>query len=605
MNIGHVSAPIEVRKAAIQLRDYQTQALAKIKQLYARGVRRQVLSLPTGLGKTVIFTRLHKELNFHKRVLVIAHRHELIQQAVAHYGKLGHRFSKERIDPWYQNVSVDGKIWITTVQSLTHRKNKRIERFKPEDFQLVICDEAHHSVAGSYISVCDHLGITEKRFQGLFFGVTATPMRYDGKCLGKLFDEAVCVIDTFKAIEDGWLVGIKYLQAHSLILLDDLRTEEDFNLQALGKRIDQDSRNSLIFKAWKQQAFEKRAIAFCATVEHAANVAATFRKHGVPAEAIHGRLSLEERSRILKEHRAGKITVLANCEILTEGYDDPDIECIIMARPTLSQPLYVQMIGRGLRLPSGIANLNKARESGPFDPKRKTHCVIIDVVDNCSRHDLEVVTALSLFEDSTEESGTPSAGDAQGTLVAPPNGHAPTEGVFNAVKPYIHEIDLFARRKELIKKGKHSAGPPQPVTEGPLAKWKTIAWGEQYKRALHRKIVARWDLRSENPSISFKRSKDVEYEVEISPSGRGRWTLSCKSSNGKRHSRTFQNVFEAFGCGEDFVFSERQEIDQGPIAPRSSAVLPIQKCLLRICNANAHEARTFAEAQGWIVEHMK
>lgn len=110
-------------------------------------------------------------------------------------------------------------------------------------------------------------------------------------------------------------------------------------MEALGKRIDQDTRNSLIFKAWEGKAPRKKTIAFCATVKHAANVAATFQKHGVSAEAIHGQLPLEQRQRIIRDHKKGDITVLANCDILTEGYDDPDVECIIMARPTQSQPL--------------------------------------------------------------------------------------------------------------------------------------------------------------------------------------------------------------------------------------------------------------------------
>jgi type I site-specific restriction endonuclease len=100
------------------------------------------------------------------------------QSAVAHYRKLGHRFIAEQIDPWYQNVSVDGKIWIATVQSLTHRRNKRIERFKPEDFQLVIFDEAHHGVASSYMRVCDHFGITRRAFEGLFLGVVVNSRTY-------------------------------------------------------------------------------------------------------------------------------------------------------------------------------------------------------------------------------------------------------------------------------------------------------------------------------------------------------------------------------------------------------------------------------------------
>ena len=128
----------------------------------------------------------------------------------------------------------------------------------------------------------------------------------------------------------------------------------------------EDVRNSLIFKAWEERAKEKRTVVFCATIQHAANVAETLREHNINAQSIHGGLSKEERKGILRDHKKGKIAVLANCEILTEGpiRRNRNIECIVMARPTQSQPLYIQMIGRGLRLPEGINNLREPDDCG-------------------------------------------------------------------------------------------------------------------------------------------------------------------------------------------------------------------------------------------------
>jgi superfamily II DNA or RNA helicase len=589
----------------MQLRDYQKRALDEIKRRFDHGVRRQILSLPTGLGKTVIFTWAHKVLNFQKRVLVIAHRAELVQQAVRHYQEIGYKFGNERTDTWYRNVSTDKKIWIGTVQSLTHRKSRRVERLSPKDFDLVICDEAHHSIASTYLSVCSHFGITTKQFKGLFLGVTATPMRNDGRSLDKLFDDVVCVMDTFSAIRDGWLVDIKYLQAHSRISIDDLQmgTSGDFNSEALGRRINEDHRNSLIFKAWKEKARDKRTIVFCASVEHAANVAKTFKAHKVYAEAIHGRLSQEKRSSLLEQHREGTITVLANCEILTEGYDDPNIECIIMARPTQSQPLYIQMVGRGLRLPRGIENLKKAKREGALDPAAKTECIIIDVVDNCTRHDMEVVTALSLFGESIEDAAALSADRAAvGTLV-PPDGRAPKPEVFEAVKPDIREIDLFANRTRPLWR-RNGIRQPQQLKEGPLARWREIRWEEQYKKDLHRKIVVLWKSVSDGSRFSFKRLDDAEYGAAISCCDSGRWTLTVKATNGTPYSRTFVNLFDAFGCAEYFVFDEKGEIDRPGQTPRLQAVLPIQKHLLQIYRDD-HEVQTFGQAQQRIVRCMK
>ena len=586
------------------LRPYQKEALAKIKHLYTHGVKRQMLSMPTGLGKTVIFTRLHEELGFDKRVLVIAHRRELVEQARVHYQKLGYRFEKERIDTWYENVSIDKKIWIASVQSLAHPKSKRITLLAPDKFDLVICDEAHHSVAKSYMHICDHFGITDRTFAGLFLGVTATPVRNDGKSLGSIYDQAVNVIDTFKAIEDGWLVGIKYLQVHSHISLDDLptNTSKEFNLVALGKRINQDTRNSLILKVWEQRACRKKTIAFCATVEHAKNVAVTFQKHGVSAAVIHGGLSLEQRYQIKLDHNKGKITVLANCDILTEGYDDPNVECLIMARPTQSQPLYVQMIGRGLRLPSGVDNLNEARISGQLDTTKKTQCIIIDVVDNCTKHDLEVVTALSLFGDSERTVEESHARDVPQRPQPPQNGQAPPPGVFNAVQPRIEEIDLFASRKRSLKPTTPISIRTKLLPSGLLADWGVLSWDEQYKQQLHGRIVSFWVVGPGGPPFTFRRVKDPEYNVAIAHYAGESWSLSCTSGEGTVHSRTFKNLFDAFGCGEYFVSTGTGGHQMPPTVPRSAAPLFIQKCLLKIFSVR--EAQTFATARHGITNHM-
>jgi superfamily II DNA or RNA helicase len=615
LGVRYLNDPLEwvsnsprIEELSMQLRDYQQRALDKIKDNYfRRNVRRQILSLPTGLGKTVIFARVHDALGLKKRVLVIAHRHELVKQAVKHFQALGYSFGVERTDTWYENVSSKKMIWIATVQSLAHPISKRVKRLSPDKFDLVICDEAHHSVAKSYLSVCDHFGITTNEFAGLFLGVTATPIRNDGKSLGQIFDEVVCEMDTFAAIEGGWLVDIKYFQAQSRIAIDDLPRDPsgDFTLKALGRRVNQDVRNSLIFKAWEKLAKKKKTIAFCATVEHAENVAKTFSDHGVSAQAVHGRLSPEERGRILSAHRNGGITLLANCEILTEGYDDPNIECIIMARPTQSQPLYIQMIGRGLRLPQGIENLKKPRKEGPLDPTTKTQCIIIDVVDNCARHDLEVVTALALFGESKD------AGESSPDRVAPETlrplvGRAPEPDVFKAAEPEIQQIDLFAHRKKSEQKvEKPSVRPPRAVTEGPLKDWLIIEGDEEYRRNLHRKVVGHWRSVPDESPCSFMRPKDKAYEVAISSCPPGRWTLSVKAANGTLYSRTFQNLFDAFGCAEYFVCKQTGEIDRFLQPPRARAVLPIQKRLLKICDKSAPEAQTFTEAEQTIVRCMK
>jgi hypothetical protein len=185
-----------------------------------------------------------------------------------------------------------------------------------------------------------------------------------------------------------------------------------------------------------------------------------------------------------------------------------------------------------------------------------------------------------------------------------PDGHAPSPQVFNAVHPQIKEIDLFAGRKRSVEKRKSSPTRPQPLGSGPLGQWGIGTWDERYKRDLHGRIAAHWRLAPGGPAIAFKRSKDPEYGLTISHCAPACWTLTCNSGKGTPYTRTFRNVFDAFGCGEYFVSIERQERDLPPQVPRSSAVLPIQRCLLKIFGASAPDAGTFAEAQRRIMQHM-
>ena len=174
------------------------------------------------------------------------------------------------------------------------------------------------------------------------------------------------------------------------------------------------------------------------------------------------------------------------------------------------------------------------------------------------------------------------------------------------MEPEIQEINLFAHRKKFapIVKTKSVRGPQQ-VTEGPLAKWKDIRWEEQYRRELHRKIVAWWKSVPDGPPYSFKRSKDSEYGASISNCAPERWILYVNASNGKPYSRTFENLFDAFGCAENFVYEETGEIDRFRQPLRSKAVIPIQKCLLQICDSGTREAQTFAEARQRIMQRMR
>ena len=217
-----------------------------------------------------------------------------------------------------------------------------------------------------------------------------------------------------------------------------------------------------------------------------------------------------------------------------------------------------------------------------------------------------MVTALSLFGKSIEAVEPPPEVAVAPRPLVPPDGHAPATEVFQPVKAEMREIDLFAHRRRASQPGTGgpAARPPQ-VKPGPLATWGEIEWEDEYRKKLHGKIVTNWESRPDGASCAFKRSEDPEYGAAISSCTQGRWTVSVKTTNGTPYSRTFRNLFDAFGCAEDFVYQETQEIDQFSAPLRARAVLPIQRCLLQLCDEHPMAAQTFAEARQRIVKSMR
>ena len=281
-----------------------------------------------------------------------------------------------------------------------------------------------------------------------------------------------------------------------------------------------------------------------------------------------------------------------------------------MARPTQSQPLYIQMIGRGLRLPENIANLKKLREQGALRPEMKTECIIIDVVDNWAIHNMEVVTALTLFGTSgTEEDNTSTQGDTIRNPLTRPGGRAPAPAVFNAVSAASQEIDLFARRNKHEKTPKMTIPAlPKQVAQGPLAGWKALDHPQDaYKVKLLRMIVRDWEPISCEVPFSLKRLKlDHPYEVAISSSAQRKWFLSVRSSDGRPYSRAFDRLADAFGCAELFVHDQTQmeQAFRTHEYPRTNAVFPVHKCLLSIYGENVTLIRTLAQAEQKILERL-
>lgn len=371
----------------MQLRNYQEAALRKSKEKFAQGITRQLIALPTGTGKTPLFACVRSYFDFQKRVMVLVHREELAQQAAdkLRVWNPGEHVGVEMADSY---SSPNDRFVVASVQTIGRAGSSRLSKFRPDEFDAIIVDEAHHSVASTYKNIFNHFQILAEDNKKLLLGVTATPNRGDGAALGEIYDEIIYQMSVLDAIRQGWLVDIHGLRVKTNSSLDGVHTVAgDFATGELSKEVNTAQRNELIVRKWMENANERSTIAFTVDIAHAQALASAFKHYGVSAEAVWGEDPY--RADKLKAHRDGTLRVLCNCAVLTEGYDDPNVGCIVMARPTKSNLLFVQMAGRGTRLPQGYNNISDV------PPAAKKDCLLMDVVDNTSHHSL--VTLPSIF----------------------------------------------------------------------------------------------------------------------------------------------------------------------------------------------------------------
>lgn len=346
---------------------------------------------------TAVFANLKPHHVFQNKMLVLVHREELAQQAadkILHWNPT-YKVGIEMADRVSSNSD---DVVVGSVQTLGIKSSNRLAKFKPNEFDAVVADEAHHAIAPTWQTVFEHFGLLERPsgigtiHKGLLLGVTATPNRGDGQGLGQVFDEIVYRMSILDAIRDGWLVDVRGFKVRTDTDISGVGTRAgDFSVGQLENAVNVDSRNHLIVQNWMVRGEDRQTIAFCVDIAHAKRLAEVFKLYGVAAEAVWG--NDPDRREKLKWHRAGGLKVLTNCGVLTEGYDDWRIGCIIMARPTKSQLLFVQMAGRGTRIQEDIHNLNEARAKGLTI--KKEDCILLDVVDNTGKHSL--VTLASLF----------------------------------------------------------------------------------------------------------------------------------------------------------------------------------------------------------------
>lgn len=386
------------------LRPYQREALERVRDLYERGTSRTLLVAATGLGKTILFSFLPEFFpSLAKRgMLVLVHRQELAQQAAE---KLQWVWPRKKVQiemGWNRADEYDADYVVASVQTLGHARSTRLERFKNR-FGIIVIDEAHHCSPGSqYAKILNFFGVgPEVRFplpdgsERVVVGVTATPNRNDRQGLHTFFDDIAVDYNIRWGVENGYLVDIRAARINTGTDISKVSTRQgDFALGELEAAVNTHERNECIVKGFQEEGGQK-AIAFCTGVKQAHDLAEEFRHFGVEAHAIDGEMDDKERRYLVERFRESDFPVLTNCQVATEGFDVPDVDTILMARPTKSTPLYIQCIGRGTRPVINPMQETAAERVQAIRDSAKPHMTIVDFTDNTGKH--QIVTAPKLF----------------------------------------------------------------------------------------------------------------------------------------------------------------------------------------------------------------
>ena len=344
----------------MELRPYQQAAKAAVLDEWDRGVDKTLLVLPTGTGKTIVFSAVTEEaVRRGGRVLILAHRGELLEQAADKLEKsTGLRSSLEKAESsclgsWY-------RVAVGSVQSL--QRPSRLDRFAPDYFTNIIIDEAHHCLSDGYQRVLEHFSAAK------VLGVTATPDRGDMRSLGQYFETLAYEYTLVQAIRDGYLSPIKALTVPLRLDLSSVGVQNgDFKAGDLGTALD--PYLDAIADEMLKNCADRKTVVFLPLVKTSQKFRDILNATGFRAAEVNG--ESDDRAEVLRDFEAGKYNVLCNSMLLTEGWDCPSVDCVIVLRPTKIRSLYSQMVGRGTRLYPG-----------------KDHLLLLDFLWHTERHEL-------------------------------------------------------------------------------------------------------------------------------------------------------------------------------------------------------------------------
>ena len=322
-----------------KLRDYQIKAIEDLRFHFARGKKRILLVSPTGSGKTVIACSMIKNTKANSKFsLFIAHRRELVMQCSSKLTdwEVSHGVIMANKSP---NMTADAQVG--SIQTYTARKDR--DTFIKPHADVIFLDEAHRSVSNSFKKL-----IAEYP-NAFFIGLTATPIRSDGKGLGDIYEELVEAGNIKDLTQQGYLVKNKIV-APSIPDLQKIRlVMGDYDKKQLEQKMNTPKLVGDLVSHWMKFGENRPTIVFATSIKHSKYICNIFNHNGIPAGHIDGEMKEIDREKVLKRLDKDEIKVLSNCMVLTEGWDQPKVSCIIIARPTKSYPMYIQMIGRTLR----------------------------------------------------------------------------------------------------------------------------------------------------------------------------------------------------------------------------------------------------------------